>query len=348
MSRPRIALVGAGLMGRRHIALVTQSPACRLAAVVDPAPAAGRAAEETGAPVLSSLAELLDGDLADAVILATPNTLHVPQTLLCIKAGLPVLVEKPVAASLAEGRRLLEAAESSGVPVLVGHHRQHNPIIAKAREIVASGLLGRLVAVAGSALFYKPASYFAEAPWRSQPGGGPILINMIHEVGNLRALAGEIVAVQAMASSRIRGLPVEDSVAVNLRFDNGALGSFLLSDAAASAQSWEQTARENPHYASYDDVDCYSLVGTEGSLGIPTLRLRTYGAGAEPSWSTPFESRSLTVERADPFARQLDHFCAVIDGRAEPAVTVTDGLKNLAVTEAIARAAASGETVSQV
>jgi predicted dehydrogenase len=109
------------------------------------------------------------------------------------------------------------------VKLLTGHHRQHNPIMAKAAGIVRSGRLGRLVAVVGTTMFCKPDSYFEAGPWRRQPGGGPLLINMVHEVGNLRSLCGEIVAVQAFASSATRNFPVEDTVAVSLRFANGVL-----------------------------------------------------------------------------------------------------------------------------
>lgn len=104
----------------------------------------------------------------------------------------------------------------------------------------------------------------SQAPWRSQPGGGPILINPIHEIGNLRSLCGDITAVQAMASHASRGLAVEDTTAIVLRFANGALGSFVLSDTAASARSWEQTSGENPAYDSHDDEDCYLVAGTPG------------------------------------------------------------------------------------
>jgi predicted dehydrogenase len=107
----------------------------------------------------------------------------------------------------------------------------------KAQKLVRSGRLGRLVAVMGSATFFKPDLYFAEGPWRSQVGGGPILINMIHEVHNLRMLCGDIVAVQALASNAVRGHVVEDTVSISLRFSNGALGSFLLSDTAAAVGS---------------------------------------------------------------------------------------------------------------
>src|SRR5208283_1012449 len=103
------------------------------------------------------------------------------------------------------------------------------------------------------ALFYKPDSYFDEAPWRRQQGGGPIMINMIHEVGNLRAMVGEIVAVQAFASNTTRALEVEDTVIIGMRFANGALVAFLLSDTAACSKSWEQTSRENESYATSPD-----------------------------------------------------------------------------------------------
>jgi predicted dehydrogenase len=164
-----------------------------------------------------------------------------------------VLIEKPIADSVDDAMRLIDAAERAKVAMLIGHHRRHSPILEKAREIVHEGALGRIVAVMGSAMFHKPDSYFSEAPWRREPGGGPILINMIHEVDDLRSVCGEIVEVQALASNAARGFEVEDAVAINLRFANGALGTFLLSDTAATARSWEQTSGENASYASYSD-----------------------------------------------------------------------------------------------
>lgn len=200
--------------------------------------------------------------LPDGIILATPNALHVEQAIECIRAGVPVLVEKPVAHSLEEGARLAAAVNAANAKVLVGHHRAHSPVLAKAREMIQEGVLGKPVAVHGSAMFYKPDTYFDEAPWRREPGAGPILINLIHEIGNLRSLCGEISAVQAISSSARRGFAVEDTVAITLAFANGALGSFLLSDSAACARSWEQTSQENKQYASDDDEDCYVVAGT--------------------------------------------------------------------------------------
>lgn len=346
MALLNIAVAGAGLIGRRHIELILASPACTLAAIVDPAPSTRLQAEAAGVPWFAALDDMLAALPVDGVVLASPNDVHVEQALACLARGVPALIEKPLAHTLAEGERLLAAAEQTAhVPLLVGHHRAHSPLLATAREVVNSGRLGRLVAVTGSALFYKPAEYFDDAPWRSQPGGGPILINLIHEIGNLRALCGEIVAVQAMASHAVRGFAVEDTAAINLRFANGALGTFMLSDTAGSARSWEQTSQENKAYPSYGDEDCYIVAGTHGSLAVPTMRLKTYGRDEDRSWWKPFNTASVPVVREDPLARQIEHFCAVIRGEASPLVSVRDGLQNLRVSAAVNEAVRSGAMV---
>ncbi len=345
MSPTRIAVAGAGYIGQAHMGVAQASASCTLSAVVDPSPAAQAVAQRAGVPLYASIEALLANDRPDGLVLATPNALHVPQALQCIAAGLPVLLEKPIATTVAEGRQLVDEVEKTGARVLIGHHRAHSPIMAKARQVLASGQLGRLVSVMGSATFYKPERYFADGPWRREIGGGPILLNMIHEVHNLRMLCGDITAVQAFKSHATRGFPVEDTVTINLRFANGVLGSFMLSDTAACPRSWEQTSQENPAYPSYGDEDCYVIAGTHGSLSVPTMRLKTYASDEDRSWWKPFEVGTVGLVRDDPLKHQMAHFGAVVRGEARPLVSARDGLDNLRVTEAIAEAAASGRTV---
>ena len=346
MKKIRIAVAGAGLIGRRHIELIRQRDDCELAAIVDPAPAAAALAREAGVPIHKMLADLFASERPHGVIAATPNSMHVQNGVDCAAHGVPVLIEKPVADSLEAARRLIDAAERAKVPVLVGHHRRHSPILQKARQIVQEGVLGRIVAVMGSAMYYKPDSYFDEGPWRREPGGGPILINMIHEVDDLRSMCGEIAEVQALASNAIRGFPVEDTVALNLRFADGALGTFLLSDTAATARSWEQTSGENSSYASYPDEDCYVIAGVSGSLAVPSMRLKVYTG--ERSWWKPFETSVVAVQRTDPLSRQLEHFCAVVRGEATPLVSARDALQTLRVTLAIDESARTGRPVATI
>ena len=207
MGRTRIAVAGAGLIGLAHMARAQASPTCELSAVVDPAPAARETAERAGVPLYPTLDALFAATQVDGVVLATPNRSHVEQALRCIEGGVAVLVEKPVADTVDEAERLAIAVEAKGARVLVGHHRTHSPIMVRAKALIEEGRLGRIVAVMGSAVFFKPDHYFERGPWRREPGGGPILINLIHEVHNLRMLCGEIVAVQAFASNARARLP---------------------------------------------------------------------------------------------------------------------------------------------
>jgi predicted dehydrogenase len=337
------------MIGRRHIELIRESGDCELAAVVDPAPSAVAFARDIGAPLHKTLDDLFASGRPDGVIAATPNSLHVQNGVDgvdCVAHGAPVLIEKPIADSVDDAMRLIDAAERAEVAVLVGHHRRHSPILEKTREIVQKGTLGRIVAVMGSAMFHKPDSYFSEGPWRRKPGGGPILINMIHEVDDLRCVCGEIVEVQALASNAARGFEVEDTVAINLRFASGALGTFLLSDTAATARSWEQTSGENASYANYADEDCYVIAGVSGSLAVPTMRLKVYAG--ERSWWKPFDTSVVAVQRTDPLSRQLAHFCAVIRREVAPLVSARDALQTLRVTLAIDESARIGRPVATI
>jgi predicted dehydrogenase len=345
MTLTRIAVAGAGYIGQAHIDAVRSNASLVLSAVVDPSPAAAALAAQAGVHCYARLDELLAQDRPDGIVLATPNAWHVPHARQCLDAGVPILLEKPIAPTVLEAQELVTACDAKHGRILIGHHRAHSPIMAKARDVVQSGQLGRLVAVMGSATFFKPDHYFADAPWRREWGAGPILLNMIHEVHNLRMLCGEIAAVQAFKSHAVRGFAVEDTVAITMQFASGALGTFMLSDTAASARSWEQTSQENKAYPSYDDEDCYVISGTNGTLSVPTMRIKTYPRPEDRSWWKPFEAGQVDMQRDDPIKRQMEHFAAVVRGECEPLVSARDGLNNLRVTQAIVQAAESGQTV---
>jgi predicted dehydrogenase len=340
MENPRIAVVGAGLIGRRHAALVSQHPAADLVAIVDPAPAGRDFAQQIAVAHHPDLDALLTQGAVDGVILATPTQLHFSQAMQCIAAGMPVLVEKPVCVTLAEAKALATAAEGANVAVLVGHHRRHNPLIAKARAVVQAGLLGRIVAVQASVLLRKPEDYFA-SDWRRREGAGPLMTNLIHDVDFLRHILGEIKAVQAMVSHATRGFAIEDSAAVTLRFASGALGTIAISDVAAGPWSWELTAAENPDYPATGQ-SCTLISGTDGALELPSLRHWHFG-GAPKSWYSDLQAELLPYTPENPLDRQISHFADVIAGRALPLISVADAAASLAVVEAIQRAARTGQ-----
>lgn len=337
-SPTRMLVIGAGAIGRTHIDRLRRTPGLALAGVADPTEAGRALAESSGAPWAASHLEALERFRPAGAIVATPNALHVPQALDCLAAGIPVLVEKPVANSVAEAQELVHAQARSGVPVLVGHHRRHNPITQQAWQHIQLGHLGRLVGAHAMACFYKPEGYFDMA-WRREPGGGPVLINLIHEVDMLRFLCGEVEQVQAISSHGVRGFAVEDSAAAVLRFANGALGTVLLSDTAVSPWIWDMCAGEQDQYPR-QDVSALYITGTQGSLSLPDLSLWQYRG--ERHWHHPLTRTQSVPPKADPYTRQLLHFAEVIRGEAAPLCSALDGLRTLQVTQALLQAAATG------
>jgi predicted dehydrogenase len=345
MSAVRIAVVGAGPLGKRQIEQLTAAQSAELAAIVEPGADGAETARQNQVQHYSALDELLDLDPPDGVIVAISPRSHAAAALSCVAAGVPVLVEKPIADTVQAATELVEAGEAAGVPVLTGHHRRYSPIMTAAREIIRSGRLGRPVAVVGTALFHKPDDYFeVSGGWRREPGAGPVLLDLVHDVNNLLALVGDIVSVQAATSNATRRFPVEDTAALIFRFANGALGTFVLCDVAASPRSWEQTAQEDKRYVGYPDEDCYHIAGTRGSLSVPTLRTKVFAR--KPSWDEPFEEDTVDIDRTDPLANQIEHFAAVIRGQADPIVSGRDGLNSLQVVEAVQEAARTGRIVS--
>lgn len=338
----RLALVGAGLIGHRHADAIRAAEGVELAAVVDPNPVGGSVARQHGTRSHVSLGELWrSGVHIDGVIVATPNQTHAELALACIAQELPVLVEKPLADTLTNAERIWQASESTGVPVLVGHHRRYNGVMEKARELVDAGSLGRITNVQSTTWLFKPEDYF-EATWRRLSGAGPLSINLIHDVDALRYLCGEVASVQAMASNAVRGFEVEDSAAIVLRFSNGALGTMSVSDTTVAPLSWELTARENPAYPATNE-SCYQIGGTHGSLSLPGLTLWTQSD--ERSWWHPISGTRLPVDSEDPLIRQIKHFAEVIRGNALPRVTAADGVANQRVIQAITESSETRATI---
>jgi predicted dehydrogenase len=340
MKKQRLAVVGPGLMGLKHIELILKNPRCELVGIVTPErEISNDLGDPLNVPLFSDLQACLTTVAPSGVIISSPNEFHYDQAYLCVERDIPVLIEKPITSTYDDAVRLVDLVARRKAKAIVGHHRAHSPLLSTAKAVIEDGRLGRLVAIQGSAIFYKPQDYFDAGPWRRELGGGPILINLIHEIGIMRTLCGEISAVQAIVSNALRQFAVEDTVAINLQFRNGALGTFVLSDTGASPRSWEQTSRENPVYPTYPDEDCYNITGTLGSLDVPTMRLKSYPPPQPPSWHMPFAEVVIPVVRQNPLERQLDNFLDVILGVADPVVTAFDGAQNVRVAEGVRRSA---------
>ncbi|HYP70808.1 MAG TPA: Gfo/Idh/MocA family oxidoreductase [Variovorax sp.] len=345
MSKISIAVIGAGLIGKTHIDRARFNPDVHLAGIADPSPAAAELARSLGVPCFPDYATLLRETRPRGVVVATPNVTHAQITIDCLSHGAAVLVEKPIADTLVDARRICEASRAAGLPVLVGHQRRHNPIMRKAKAVVEAGTLGRPVSATVMCTWLKPRDYF-DVSWRRQPGGGPILINLIHDIDLMRHLYGEIESVQAIASNAVRGFEVEDTAVVALRFRNGALGTVTVSDTTAAPWNWDLSAGEAERFAR-QDVNAHFYSGTEGSLTLPRLELWRYRSDQGPAegWHDPFTEERTAVHTGCPYTEQMRHFVALIEGREAPVCSAVDGMRTLAATLAAAQAAASGQAV---
>jgi predicted dehydrogenase len=345
MEKVRIGLIGLGLMGTPHARILKKVEECDLVAASDVDEKQKKVTEELGIGYYRGYEEMIARESLQGVILAVPNHLHAPIGSVCAGKGLHLFVEKPIAQSVAEADRLIEAAKENHVQILVGHQRRFSSLVEKAREIVTNGELGRLVGVNITWALLKPGSYY-EGPlsWRKEKGGGPILINLIHEIDNLRYICGEIGEVYAMVSNKIRNFPVEDTASITLRFKSGAVGTIFLTDCSPSLTSWEGTTGENPLLYS-DFGNCYNFFGTEASLLFPQMKKRYYADPAKTGWNHPITEQGYKLNREDPYVKEFSHFCRVIQGKEIPRISGEDGKRTLEATLAIQRSGETGQPV---
>lgn len=339
----RVGLIGAGNMGRQHAKLLSENSDTTIVGVADPH--SNTVADAFDVPRFPDHRTLLEAGLASAVIIANPNTLHVDTAIDCLDAGVAAFLEKPAAPTHREALRLVEAVERTSGLLLIGHHRRHHPSIVAARSLIADGRLGTLVAVSGLWAARKHETYFDEQ-WRRSPGGGVMFINLVHDLDLLRYLLGEVTMVQAMASRATRGLVVEDTASVNLRFENGVLGSFVGTDAGASPWGWDQATNDPATALPYErDSAAYFLTGTEGAMSIPDLALFGYAGEEEGEWRRPLSRTYAPMGHGDSYTRQLAHFVDVARGMAEPIVSAADAARTAALIEAAHLSIRTGETV---
>ncbi|MEH6834436.1 MULTISPECIES: Gfo/Idh/MocA family protein [Falsihalocynthiibacter] len=340
--KARICVVGAGLVGKQHLNALTHTQDAMLVALVEPNSEGAKLAATYSVPHFTTLEAMFAATEVDGVILATPTPLHVEQGLMCIEHNCAVLVEKPLAVTAKEAEKLVQAAQANGVPLLVGHHRRYNPIIQKAASLISEGVIGDIRSLQATCWLYKPDDYFDVAPWRTQKGAGPISVNLAHDVDLMRHLCGDIITVQAQAAPSRRGHDNEDVAAAVLGFADGAIGTLTVSDAIAAPWSWELTAGENPAYPATNQ-SCYHFGGSKGAMSLPDLTVWTHDA--PQSWWSPIRAASFPCATSAPLVNQIEHFTAVIKGRASPLVSGEEGLKTMHVLEAIQTACDTGQTV---
>lgn len=340
----RIAVVGgSGVIGKRHCQHVSGSSWTELVAIVDPSPAANDVAKTHSTALYRSIPALLESpDRPDAAIVCTPNHTHVPLSMQLVQAGIHVLCEKPISNDNKSAQILISEAKKHSVELRIGHHRRFNPYVVQMKKIIDSKRLGDITAFNGLWMAAKSADYFhGELQWRGnkKQGGGPVLMNLIHEIDLMHYLFGPVRRIHAEKTISRRSPDSEDAAeegaAITFRFASGVVGTFLLSDNVASPYAVEFGTGESPALPK-TGLDAYRIFGTTGTLSFPDMLLSTYGEG-KISWHEQMQLSKVDVENETvaPFDAQLENFVAACRGRKTPNCTGEEGLQALVVCEAI-------------
>jgi myo-inositol 2-dehydrogenase / D-chiro-inositol 1-dehydrogenase len=319
----RAGIIGAGWIGRRHAANLASRDDVAISAVCDVDLARARdVAAEHGGTACADWREMLEQIPLDAVWVCTPPRAHAEPAVACLDRGLALYLEKPIARSVAGAQPIMAAALRERVVCAVGYQWRAVDVLEDLRLAQA----GRPVCC----LVGQSIGGTQSRPWflDRAAGGGNLLERGSHHIDLARALAGEVVAVQAAAAtvrlSTSRGGDIEDAVSLLLHFAGGGLGTIVVAWTSDDVPGsyWVEVMSQNARFRL--DLD-------------PDFRLR----------GTSFGSPVAAESRTDPFERSVDRFIAAVRTGDPDRVfcTPADATRTLAVATAAERALISGQTV---
>ena len=332
----RCGIIGTGGIAHAHAHALTELGA-ELAAVaeIDPASAAAFTGRFPVPAVYGDAETMLEQERLDLVHICTPPGTHVPLAIAAMRAGVPALVEKPTALSLAEMDELEKVEAETGVPVLTVFQHRYGPAAIRLRRLVASGALGRPLVATCETLWYRDDAYFA-VPWRGRwevEGGGPTMGHGIHQFDLLLSILGPWTEVTAMAARLSRPTNTEDVSMALVRFDNGAMATVVNSVVSPRETSrlrfdFEHATVELEHLYGYRQAN-WRFTAAPGNEDLARLWL----AGNEPD---PESGHRLQIE-------------AVLDAIAagtEPGVSLAEARRTLEFAAATYASAFQGRPIS--
>jgi predicted dehydrogenase len=339
----RFALAGAGVIGQVHARLIAAlADHAQLAVVVDTdEDRARKLAAEYGCDAATDLAGACRRPDVDAVAVCLPSGLHADASVLALRAGKHVVVEKPLDVTLAAADRIIEAERAGGRTVAVISQRRFQPAPAFVHRAVSDGRLGRITSGIAESTFWRGQDYYDSGGWRGTlagDGGGALMNQGIHAVDLLLWMMGEPVEVQAYAGRLAHErIDVEDTVAATVRFASGAIGTITATTAA------------------YPGLPVRLAVhGDRGSAVIEREDLAYFHSAADArpgdrfdhNQAVPFggEGGQASIDEAHR-DQYLDFIAAVRDGRA-PLVGTAEARRALQVVLGVYESARTGAPVA--
>lgn len=356
MQRLRTALIGCGKVGQIHAQALAALPESEFVAACDvDLPRATSFAARFGVKPYSDVGQMLAECGIQALLIATPHPLHAAPAIEAARAGVHVLVEKPLAASLADCDAMLAAARAGGIKLGVISQRRWYEPVQRMKAAILAGKIGRPALGVFVMYSWREPAYYESDPWRGRwdtEGGGVLVNQSPHMIDLLKWLMDDEVAEVSgyWANVNHPSVAVEDTAVAILRFKNGGLGSIVTSVA------------QKP--GIYTKVHIHGSSGA--SVGVETDRGATFIAGVsnipEPSlndlWTIPGEEDQLARFQADDRARfeqidavthyhavQIEDFLRSIIEDRPPLVTGDDGRAVVAIFQAIYQSNREGRAV---
>jgi predicted dehydrogenase len=319
----RVGIIGFGKAGRQHAAAARLSGEAEVVAVADPAPGAAQAAEAIGACCWSDYEAMLDGVDLDAVVVSLPHAALPEAAMGAARRGRHVLLEKPMAATSAAAREVIDACREANVRLMVNFVHRFRAEYRQAHVTIAAGAIGRPVLVIDAM-----ASGRSDLPgwvWDHETaGGGMMMYNGIHSLDRLAWLAGSPIArISGAMGTFCYPVAGEDSAIAAITFRNGTLGLVVQhkSDAPDIPSTWETT-----------------IHGTGGRINVVSER------GLE--LVSDKERFTFQTAQDDRFLGAFREFAAAVREGRDSSPSGADGLRALLAVEALYEAAKTGATVT--
>jgi predicted dehydrogenase len=330
VSRLRIGVIGAGAWGKNHVRTLAGMAGVELVAVCDASEATRKriAGQYPGIQVTESPAALLDQ--VEAVVIAAPAPAHAALALEAVKAGIPALVEKPFALSVADAEAMADAAAKAGVPLLVGHLLVHHPIVRQLKAMLHDGTLGQAYYLYSQRVNLGQVRPDENALWSLGP----------HDVSVALYLLGEAPVEVAAHGHAYLQQGIEDVVFLVMRFASGAIAHAQL--------SWL-----DPHKARTLTVVGSRQMAVFDDMA-PREKLRLYDKGVDRREEFVSAAESLALREGDilipkvaggePLPAELAHFVRVAQGAPAECTDALEGVRVVRVLEAASRSLAAGGT----
>lgn len=329
------AIVGLGRWGQNLVNSVQgKSDKIRFVAGVLRHPENAREyAERQGIALQRDLDKVLEDPRIDAIVLATPHTVHGEQILAAVNAGKPVFTEKPFTLTSRDAARALRAAERKNVTVGVGYNWRFQPALQEIRRMLEDGRLGKLLHIEGN--FCGPSVYrFKKEHWRQKREEGPaggMTGRGVHVVDAMLYLAGKIDTVHAQSHRIALDYGIDDTTSMLFRFAGGATG--YLSTIIATAETWRMQIFGSRGWVEVGDVE-----------HLTTWQMRVCYVDPE-NLNTHQKPQVMVFPQTSTERAELENFADAVADRRPLAITGGDEEHGVAVLEAILESAKLGQPV---